>query len=95
MFKTCENAYKIFYHIIFLEICKSYKIVPKGLCVKKDYYIGNRSMEFCDNWWKEMFDYQLRLCDMLIQENVRKLFKLEDEFDQVIRKTKVNVNFFF
>ena len=32
---------------------------------------------------------------MLIQENVRKLFKLEDDFGQVIRKTKVNVNFLF
>ena len=32
---------------------------------------------------------------MLMQENVRKLFKLEDEFGQLIRKTKVNVNFLF
>ena len=38
---------------------------------------------------------KLRLCDMLIQENVRKLFKLEDDFSQVIKKTKVNVNFLF
>ena len=30
---------------------------------------------------------------MLIQENVRKLFKLEDDFGQLIRKTKVNVNY--
>ena len=32
---------------------------------------------------------------MLIQENIRKLLKLEDSFCQVIRKTKVNVNFLF
>ena len=32
---------------------------------------------------------------MLIQENVRKLFKLEDNFGEVIRKAKVNVNFLF
>ena len=32
---------------------------------------------------------------MLIEENVMKLFKLEDNFGQVIRKTKVNVNFLF
>ena len=61
----------------------------------KDYCIGNPSTEFCDNWRKEKLDYQLRLCDMLIEENVRKLFKLEDDFGQVIRKTKVNVNFLF
>ena len=95
MFRTCENGYKVFYHIIFLEICKSYKIVPKGLYVKKHYCIGNPSTEFCDNWRKEKLDYQLRLCDMLIQENVRKLSKLEEDFGQVIRKFKVNVNFLF
>ena len=32
---------------------------------------------------------------MLIQENVRKLCKLEDDFSQGIRKTKINVNFLF
>ena len=95
MLKTCENAYKIFYHIIFLDICKSYKIVLNGLYVKKDYCIGNPSTEFRCNLRKEKLDYQLRLCDMLIQENNRKLFKLEDDFGQAIKKTKVNVNFLF
>ena len=32
---------------------------------------------------------------MLIQENIRKLFKLEDDFGEVITKAKVNVNFLF
>ena len=94
MFKTCENAYKTFYHIIFLEIFKSYKIVLKGLYVKKDHCIGNLSTEFCNSWHKEKLDYQLWLCDILIRENVRKLFQLED-FGWVIKKTKVNINFLF
>ena len=50
-------------------------------------------MEFCNKWRKEELDYLLQLCDMLIQENVKKLFQLEDNFGQVIRKTKVNLNF--
>ena len=78
MFKTCENAYKTFYHIIFLEICKSYKIVSKGLYVKKDHCIKNPSTVFCNSWHKGKLDYQLRLCDILIRENVRKLFQLEE-----------------
>ena len=94
MFNTCQNAYKTFYHIIFLEICKSYKIVPKGLYVKKDHCIANPSTEFCNNWHKEKLDYQLRSCDMLIRENVRKLFKLEEDFGGVTKK-KVNINFLF
>ena len=80
---------------VFLRICKSYKIVPKGLYAKENYCIGNPSTEFCNNWRKEKLDYQLRLCDMLIQENIRKLFKLEDDFGQLIRKTQVNVNYSF
>ena len=36
MFKTCENAYKVFYDINYLEICKSCKVVPEGSYVKKD-----------------------------------------------------------
>ena len=95
MFKTSENAYKTFYQIIFLEIFKSYKIVPKGLYVKKDHCIGNPSTEFCNSWHKEKLDYQLRLCDILIRENVRKLFQLEEDFGRVIKKPKVNINFLF
>ena len=95
MFKTCESAYKTFYHIIFLEICKSYEIVPKGLYVKKDHCIGNPWTEFCNRWHKEKLDYQLRLCDILIRENVRKLFKLEEDFGWIIKKTEVNINFLF
>ena len=99
MFKRCENPYKLFFHIIFLEICKSSKMVPKCLYVNKNYCIGNPSTELCSNekksWRKEKLDYQLRLCDILIQKNVRKLFKLEDDFGEVIRKSKVNVNSLF
>ena len=63
--------------------------------MKKHYCIGNSSTEFCDNWHKEKLDCQLRLCDIVIRENVRKLFKLEEDFGQVIKKTKVNINFLF
>ena len=95
MVKTCENACETFYHINFLEICKSYKIVPKGLYMKKDHCIRNPSTGFCNNWHKEKLHYQLRLCNILIEENVRMLFKLEEDFGRVIKKTTVNINFLF
>ena len=61
--------------------CKSYKIAPKDLYVKKDYCIGNPSVEIYYNWWfMEKVDYQLRLGDMLIQENIGKIFIMEDVF---------------
>ena len=65
MFKTCidmfSNTYKIFYHFIFLDICKTDKIMQNDLHVKKDHCIGNPSTEFCKNWHKEKLDYQLQL----------------------------------
>ena len=48
-------------------------------------------MEFCNSWHKE----KLRLCDILMRENVRKMFKLEEDFGRVIKKTEVNINFLF
>ena len=56
--------------------------------MKKDHCIGNPSTEFCNSWHKEKLDYQLRLCDILIRENVRKLFQLEEDFGRVIKKLK-------
>ena len=63
--------------------------------MNEDHCIGNTSREFCYNWRKEKLNYQLRLCEMLIQENVRNTFKLKDDFGQVIEKKKVNANFLF
>ena len=63
--------------------------------IKKDYCNGNPSTEFCSNLLKEKLDYQLRLSDILIRENVRKLFKLEEDFGRFIKKTEVNINFLF
>ena len=54
--------------------------------IKKDYCIGDP---------QEKLDYQSRLYDILIRENVMKLFKLEEDFGRFIKKTKVNINFLF
>ena len=86
VFRTCENLNKLFYH-------RSFKIVPKRLSVKKSYCTGNPSTEFCYCWRKEKFHYQLRLCNMLILEHVRKLFKWRTILVRSSKKTKVNVNF--
>ena len=55
MFNTCENGYRIFY-IIFPEICRSYKIVPKALYVKKKQLHWKSINGIFNNWWKEKLD---------------------------------------
>ena len=36
LFHLAEDVYKSFYHLIFLEVCKSYQIVPDMLYVEKE-----------------------------------------------------------
>ena len=43
-----EDVYKSFYHVILLEVCKSYQIVPDGLYVEKEPCIGNPSKKSLD-----------------------------------------------
>ena len=80
--------------MIFLEISKSNRIVPKGLYVKKDFFSAEIFIKGILLYLaKGKFDYQWRLCDSLIQENDRELFQLKVDFGQVVRITKVNNNF--
>ena len=36
LYNLLEDAYRTFYHIVFLEVTKSYGITPNGLKIKKD-----------------------------------------------------------
>ena len=70
-FKTCENAFKVLYHIIFLEILQNLTNLTKlyqKVYVKNGYCIRNPSTESCFNWRKEKLNYQLQFCYLFIQE---------------------------
>ena len=40
-----EDAYRTFYHIVFLEVCKSCGIIPNGLMIK-NWLVFNVSKNF-------------------------------------------------
>ena len=52
LFKIWENIYKSFYHIVFLEVCKVYQIIPDVLFVSEKPFIGKQSDGFIDSWEK-------------------------------------------
>ena len=54
LFNLAEDVCKSFYHIIFLEVCKSYQIVPDGLYVEKEPCIANSSKRFLDAWENQL-----------------------------------------
>ena len=72
-----EDVHKSFYHVIFLEVCKSYQIVPDGLYVEKEPCIGNPSKN-------QLEVTRSNLRDALLKEYVKKYLKLEAEFKTCI-----------
>ena len=45
-FKKSENIDETFYHIVFLEICKSFHLMPKGLVARKRFCVDGTSKDF-------------------------------------------------
>ena len=35
LFNILEDIYKSFYHIVFLEVCRAYQIIPHGFFISK------------------------------------------------------------
>ena len=80
LFNISEDIYKSFYHIVFLEVCRAYKIIPDGLFISKKPCIGKPSGRFLNSWEKELENTGVNLREVLIEEYVRKLFQLVTHF---------------
>ena len=86
LFHLAEDVYKSFYHVIFLEVCKSYQIVPDGLYVEKEPCIGNSSKKVLDTWKNQLKVTRSNLRDVLLKEYVEKYFELEAKFKSIFSK---------
>ena len=76
-YKKSEQIYKCFYHIVFLEICKSFQLMPKGLEAKKKYCVkGVTSKDFKKKWDGNLWDMESKCRDLLLEEHCKKLFYL-------------------
>ena len=70
LFIFAEDVCKCFYHVIFLEVCKSYQIVADGLYVEKEPCIGNPSKKFLDAWKNQLKVTRSNLRNVLLEEYV-------------------------
>ena len=73
LFNISEDIYKSFYHIVFLEVCRAYQIIPDGLFISKKPCIGKPSDEFLDSWERELENTEINLREVLIKEYVVEL----------------------
>ena len=81
LYNLLEDAYGTFYQIEFLEIGKSYGIIPNGLKIKKAACIGNVSKNFVTSWNLELTKVEVQLMKVMILEHVQKLSLIEENFN--------------
>ena len=72
----------------FLEICKSYQLTQKGILLEKDHCVGNSSNGFKRDWEKRKKLEDFR--DLLLEEQVSKLFQQEEDFWVAMNNVLVN-----
>ena len=75
-FKKAELIYIRFYHIVLLEICKSFNLMPKGLEAKKRFYVGGASENFEKKWDTNLQEMEIKCQDLMLAEHYEKLFCL-------------------
>ena len=76
--KNSERIFTIFFHIVILEVCKSFELLLKVLSPKKRFCFGKLSEELKKEL-KYGIDKLDGLCrDLLLQEYRKKLFNLKD-----------------
>ena len=85
LYNFLEDAYRTFYHIVFLEVSKSYGIITNGSKIRKDACIGNVSKNFVTSWNMELSKAEIRLMEVLILEHVRKLYAIEENLDSLFK----------
>ena len=95
LYNLLEDAYRTFYHIVFLEVTKSYGIIPNGLKIKKDACIGNVSKNFVASWDLQLFKAEIQLMEVLILKHVRKLFAVEESFNSLFKHHMVQEDWLF
>ena len=54
IYSVLEKSYETLYHVVFLEVCKSYGITPIGFNIKKTLCVGNPSKNCLLLWGKEL-----------------------------------------
>ena len=63
-YKKSEQINKSLYHIVFLEICKSFQLMPKGFKAKKKCCVGGTSKDFEEKWDANLQDIESKYRDL-------------------------------
>ena len=91
-YKEPEQICKSFYHIVLLEICKSFQLMPKGSDAKKKYFVGETSKDFEKKWDGNLRDIESKCRNLLLEEHCKKLLYLMNCFWKTIPDVDADIN---
>ena len=95
LYDLLQDAYGTFCHIAFLEVGKSYGIIPNGLKIKKAACIGNASENFVTSWNLELTKGEVQLMEVLILEHVSKPYAIEENLNSLFKHHMIQENWLF
>ena len=79
IYNVLEKSYETFYDVVFLEVCKTYRITLIGFNMKKTPCVDNPSKNFLAVVGEGISGCSVQLIELIITESVQKLFDLETE----------------
>ena len=92
-YKKSEQIYKSFCHIAFLEICKSFQLMPKGLEAKNKNCVGGvTSKVFKKKWDGNFLDMESKCRDLLLEKSCKKLFYFMNCFWKAVVDEDVDIS---
>ena len=80
---------------MFLDVTKSYSIIPDGLKIKKDACVRNVSQNFIAAWDLQFFTAEIQLMKVLILQHARKLFAIEEHSNSLFKHHTVQEDWLF
>ena len=81
LFNLSEDIYRLFYHIVFLQVCSAYSIIPDGFTVNENPCIGKPRKKFISDWEGELVNVESKLRDLVLYAYAENLFKSEETFN--------------
>ena len=88
LFNKAKKIYNYFFHVIFLETCRSYGTFPEGLKINKQPFIKFESETQSTEWNTCIRSTEIDLCKMLEVGLVKNMYALEEDFWKGIETLK-------
>lgn len=90
-FRYANKAFSYFFHIVFLECCKSLGVRPKGLQIRNSSFVEFIAQDIIASWNSTISSAEEQLLDTLLMGLVDKMFEIEKDFWKMLGQLEEEV----